>query len=272
MENSDLANVLDQAAAAISQADALLIGAGAGMGVDSGMPDFRGPEGFWRAYPALRSRNVRFEQMANPMWFEREPRLAWAFYGHRLHLYRETEPHKGFQHLLTLAAGRPLFVFTSNVDGQFQKAGFAEDHILEVHGSIHHLQRCDGAGGIWPADGVSVDIDPETFRVRGPLPVCPRTGKPARPNILMFGDGDWLSDRADGQYSRYQAFLQTQRNKRLVAIELGAGTAIPTVRQECALRSQTLVRINVRESQGGRTTLSLPMGALAATEQLVARM
>ena len=50
--------------------NALLIGAGAGMGVDSGLPDFRGPEGFWRAYPAFRGR--RFEEMSNPVWFDRD--------------------------------------------------------------------------------------------------------------------------------------------------------------------------------------------------------
>ena len=41
------------AAEIIARADALIIGAGAGMGIDSGLPDFRGPNGFWKAYPAL---------------------------------------------------------------------------------------------------------------------------------------------------------------------------------------------------------------------------
>ena len=46
------------------QADGLLITAGAGMGVDSGLPDFRGTEGFWRAYPALAQAHIRFESIA----------------------------------------------------------------------------------------------------------------------------------------------------------------------------------------------------------------
>lgn len=50
----------------IQAADALLIGAGAGMGVDSGLPDFRGPIGFWRAYPPLEKLGIAFEKMANP--------------------------------------------------------------------------------------------------------------------------------------------------------------------------------------------------------------
>src|SRR5690348_10067591 len=77
-----------QAARAIADADAMLIAAGAGMGVDSGLPDFRGPEGFWRAYPAFAALGLRFEEVANPSWFRRDPALAWGFYGHRLNLYR----------------------------------------------------------------------------------------------------------------------------------------------------------------------------------------
>jgi NAD-dependent SIR2 family protein deacetylase len=261
---------LDAAASAIAHADAILIGAGAGMGVDSGLPDFRGPEGFWRAYPALKGK-VRFEEMANPVWFDEKPQLAWAFYGHRLHLYRDTVPHAGFHLLRELVGERPYFVFTSNVDGHFHKSGFPEDHIYEVHGSIHHIQRTDGRGPIWPADGVNVSIDAERFLARDPLPLTP-DGHPARPNILMFGDYAWNDARAMEQEARYHAFLQAVRGKNLVAIEMGAGTAIPTVRHQCRYRSQTLIRINPRESQGPAGTISLAMGAKAALEEIRQRL
>ncbi len=77
-------DILEKAKELICQADALLITAGAGMGVDSGLPDFRGITGFWRAYPAIKNLGLHFEEMANPKWFEEDPSLAWAFYGHRL--------------------------------------------------------------------------------------------------------------------------------------------------------------------------------------------
>lgn len=130
------------AARLIRQADGLIIAAGAGMGVDSGLPDFRGPEGFWRAYPALRAAGIQFTEIANPDAFESDAPLAWGFYGHRLRLYRNTEPHRGFALLQALAGDLPYgaFVFTSNVDGQFQKAGFDPERVLECHGSIHWLQ------------------------------------------------------------------------------------------------------------------------------------
>src|ERR1700745_146540 len=114
-----------QAAAAINAADALLVTAAAGMGADSGLRDFRGTQGFWRAYPVIAKLGLSFEQMANPAWFRNDPALAWAFYGHRLNLYRSTVPHAGFNQLLEIGSSKPhsYFVFTSNVDGQFQKAG-----------------------------------------------------------------------------------------------------------------------------------------------------
>ena len=57
-------NVYEKAAQWIAGADALVITAGAGMGVDSGLPDFRGDSGFWKAYPALHG--YSFASMANP--------------------------------------------------------------------------------------------------------------------------------------------------------------------------------------------------------------
>ena len=83
-------HALTQAAEVIEKAEALFISAGAGMGVDSGLPDFRGTEGFWKAYPPIARLGKSFTEMANPVWFHRNPKLAWAFYGHRLNLYRKT--------------------------------------------------------------------------------------------------------------------------------------------------------------------------------------
>jgi NAD-dependent SIR2 family protein deacetylase len=81
-----------RAAQLIQQADALIVTAGAGMGVDSGLPDFRSNNGFWRAYPALGQLGISFSEAASPATFERDPHLAWGFYGHRLQLYRNTQP------------------------------------------------------------------------------------------------------------------------------------------------------------------------------------
>ena len=137
-----------KAAVQISQADGLLITAGAGMGIDSGLPDFRGDHGFWNAYPALGKLGMSFTKIANPRSFAQMPDIAWGFYGHRLQLYRKTEPHEGFRLLARLAAKlkHNAVVFTSNVDGHFQKSGVMADRIMECHGSIHHLQCSANCG------------------------------------------------------------------------------------------------------------------------------
>ena len=101
-------NVLEQAAKAIMSAKNIIITAGAGMGVDSGLPDFRGDKGFWKAYPPLNG--IPFCEMANPEKFEENVRLAWGFYGHRLNLYRETVPHVGFSILQKWVKNRPYFI------------------------------------------------------------------------------------------------------------------------------------------------------------------
>ena len=58
------------------QADAVIFSAGAGMGVDSGLPDFRGNAGMWQAYPELGKQKINFTNIANPQSFRRDPHLA----------------------------------------------------------------------------------------------------------------------------------------------------------------------------------------------------
>jgi len=272
-ESADLNGAIQQAADALRTADALLIGAGAGMGVDSGLPDFRGAEGFWQAYPPFRGR--QFAELSTPHWFTTDVTLAWGFFGHRLNLYRAAVPHAGFATLLRWGQAMPqgCFVFTSNVDGQFQKAGFPDDHVLECHGSIHFLQ-CHRACGrpIWPADQVQVDVDDATIRARSQSPACPDCGAVARPNILMFGDGKWDERRTADQEVRYQHWLRQIRGKRVVAVELGAGTAIPTVRYECQGQSTVLIRINPRHPAAPADAISLPLGAREALTRIDERL
>lgn len=300
MNPAELDAALDAAARAVNGAEAILVTAGAGMGVDSGLPDFRGPEGFWRAYPAFRDLGLRFEQLANPQWFHEDPALAWGFYGHRLNLYRETVPHPGFAALLRWGAGKPhgVFAFTSNVDGQFQKAGFSPSRVVECHGSIHHLQCLRNCGAaIRPADGVAVEVDPETCRARKPYPACHGCHGLARPNILMFGDMAWDESRTDAQHANLQRWLETVKGP-LVVLEFGAGTRVPSVRHlsERVGRGpgRALVRVNPREPQLGRdfappdpdsleallagtvptgrpTGMSIPLGALEAIRGIEAR-
>lgn len=257
-----------RAASLIADADALIVTAGAGMGVDSGLPDFRGNEGFWKAYPALGNARIDFTSIASPAAFAGNPKLAWGFYGHRLALYRRTVPHHGFALLKRWGEKMKngVSVFTSNVDGQFQLAGFNPAQINECHGSIHHLQCMEPcSASIWNAEDFSPDVDEDACLLRNTFPLCPHCGGMARPNVLMFGDWTWIPERQQAQAGRQAKWLSSAKNP--VVIELGAGTAIPSVRNFSESVVQRLggrlVRINLRESEvKGKHDVGLAMGAL----------
>lgn len=269
--------LLAKAAELIRGADALIISAGAGIGVDSGLPDFRGNDGFWRAYPAFEGLKMGFSEVASPSTFETDPYLAWGFYGHRLNLYRATVPHEGFELLRQWAREMRdgCWVFTSNIDGQFEKAGFDPDFIEECHGSIHRVQCLeDCADELWLADTINPQVDMEACRWHGDLPDCPNCGGLARPNVLMFGDYAWNDRVRERQRARRLEWMSELKAARYrpVVLELGAGVAIPTAREFAAhARRQfdevgaRLIRINPRQALvHGPHDVSLRMGALEA--------
>ena len=269
-----LNNTVEQAVEIVEKSTAILIGAGAGMGVDSGLPDFRGNEGFWRAYPPMKKLGLSFYDLANPVWFSQDPERAWGFYGHRRNLYRATVPHHGFEVLRKWIASKSGngFVFTSNVDGHFQKSGFEPEQVVECHGAINFdqcVQPC--CGEIWECDGTDVDVDLSLFRTVGTLPACIHCNEHARPNVLMFGDGTWNDARTGDQTKRYREWLSQNRGAKIAIIELGAGTAVPTVRYQCERISgqfdADLIRINPREAHG-TDVLSVEMGALEALRSM----
>ena len=215
--------------------------------------------------------------MANPDWFHNDPKLAWAFYGHRLNLYRSTTPHIGFSQIIEQAKQKKsgYFVFTSNVDGQFQKSGFADDRIEECHGSIHHLQCCRPCSEkIWSAEETDIMIDSDKFEAIEPLPQCPNCGALARPNILMFGDWGWISHRTNSQGKRLSQWLNKLEKDQanLVVIEIGAGNAVPTVRhlsENVATKmAAKLIRINPRDFQVPGDHISIPENAAKGINQI----
>ncbi|WP_175691497.1 SIR2 family NAD-dependent protein deacylase [Burkholderia anthina] len=264
------AGLVASAVDALARADALLVTAGAGIGVDSGLPDFRGTDGFWRAYPALRHARVEFHEIASPQAFRAHPQLAWGFYGHRLGLYRDTVPHAGFAILRRWMDAMPKggFVLTSNVDGQFQKAGFDPARIVEIHGSIHAMQCLRPCSDdTWDAAPFTPEVDAAACRLTGELPRCPRCGGLARPNILMFGDRGWLGDRHDAQERALQDWIA--QAGRVIVVEIGAGTAIPTVRMLSERLGADVIRINAREAHARRAdVIGLKGGALATLAAL----
>lgn len=86
----------------------------------------------------FREHNINFEDIATPLAYQRNPDLAYWFYGHRLVQYRNAVPHEGYQILKSWAGAKShgYFVFTSNVDGYFQNnpqdVGVPKMHLLSL--------------------------------------------------------------------------------------------------------------------------------------------
>jgi hypothetical protein len=80
----------------------------------------------------------------------------------------------------------------------------------------------------------------------------------------MFGDSEWLWHRYKEQRLRYASWLRRVEGKKVAAVELGAGLAIPTVREECEQNAWMLIRINPREADTPGGGIPLPLTALEA--------
>ena len=247
-------NKISLAKKLINKADAILITAGAGMGVDSGLPDFRGNEGLWTAYPPIKKLGLDFKQMESSSLFRTNPQLAWGFYGHRINLYREKNPNKSFEILKKLVQNKEYFIFTSNVDTHFQKANFPQEKIYEIHGSIESLQCLDNCNNkIIKNELGYIDVDMTTLTTKD-IPLCKVCSQTLMPNILMFGDGMFNDTNVLKQNERFRKWLNHTKDMNIVILEIGVGTTIPTIRNFNDTRTKTnknckLIRINPKEYQ-----------------------
>lgn len=233
------------------------------MSADSGLPTFRDANGFWKQYPHLGEKKIQFESIANPEAFRLNPRLAWGFYGHRMKLYKTAQLHTGYNNLSSIVkrARKGAFFVTTNVDGHFQKSGICSENIWEMHGSILSIQCTTPCSPIeWKIDPDTLNIDKEKGLAFGDLPKCPACGALARPNLLMFYDYEWLSERYDEQERRFRRYVS--ETKKCVVIEIGAGTNLPSLRYLSASLKHPVIRINPDAyAVSGSSDVSLPLTA-----------
>merc|ERR1719350_1386112 len=92
----EITAALERAAEALEKCHALVITAGAGMGVDSGMPAFRGNRSLWKD----REVSMTYEEMSDDKWFFEDPAFAWGVNYTQLEMYRQTPTHAGYETLL----------------------------------------------------------------------------------------------------------------------------------------------------------------------------
>lgn len=221
----------------IDKADGILILAGAGMSVESGLPDFRGTSGLWT------QAKQDFITHATASGFKTDPVKAWNFYVSRIHAYGDTPPHAGYGQLLQLLhrLNKPWFVVTTNVDQAFHKSGYAPDQIHELHGGLHHMQCATPCG----RHLVPMRVPDTLYKSASELPTCDDCGAIMRPNVMMFSDPHLVWRHIDEGAARYSSWCAQLLN--VVAIEIGAGTGIPSLRIFGEERSAMCIRINPHE-------------------------
>jgi len=247
---------IDTLVSYLQKADGVVILAGAGMGVDAGIPDFRGKSGVWTA------EKDAFIKYATADSFHKNPLDSWNFYINRFLMYRELEPHKGYYDLLSLP--KDIFVVTSNVDGHFIKAGYDRDKLFEIHGNLEYIQcsnRCCN-------DTQPMPQFTQVLTHTDEVPTCPVCWEASRPQVMMFNDPWFVTKNINDQSSK---FMEWQKDKkRILGIEIGAGLAVPSIRIFGEERTDRLIRINPNDYQINRPNdISIPLSAVEGIELVI---
>jgi NAD-dependent SIR2 family protein deacetylase len=207
IDEGELDIILKESANLIKNADAMAIFAGAGMSVDSGIPAYRGNDGLWTRSIQINNVTINNFDLMKPDAFKHQPELAWGFIGMLMEQYDKTSPHIGFRLLKEFVSQKEYFIVTSNIDGQFQKAGFSEKRIFEFHGSIFNTQcGSEIECGIWDTPSIKLGID--GISAESPTPVCPVCHSFCRPNIHLFDDDFFVPDISAEQQFRYMEWRE----------------------------------------------------------------
>ena len=238
MEYKILNENIQKIADIIKNSDCLLIVAGAGMGIDSGLPDYRGPNGLWNTWHPAKTLNMTYDKLSTHENFIEDPELAWGFQSYLTKLYHNLDPHNGYNILLNIAKeffSENYFVLTSNVDSQFKKSGFDINKLYEVHGTKRLWQcidkNCNKKHFPWDMNINQLPkINPKTLYAEKPLPKCIYCGKMARPNVSFFGDLNFSEKSTKIQKDKLEEWLKINKSKKLAILEMGCGKSIHSIR------------------------------------------
>jgi NAD-dependent deacetylase len=206
---------------------------GAGISAESGVPTFRGKEGYW----TVGSRQYRPMELATQEAFSRLPDDVWGWYLYRRAVCRAAQPNGAHLALVGLEArlGDRFLLVTQNVDGLHLRAGSSAERTYQIHGNIDFM-RCsrectrnlipipDAVGTAW-----------EKGQSPGPrekaLLVCPKCGAPSRPHVL------WFDEYYDEEWFRFRSSLRAADDAAvLVVVGTSGATNLPTQMCERAAR------------------------------------
>ncbi len=164
----------------------VLVITGAGISAESGIPTFRGKDGYWR--------NLDPIKLATPEAFTSDPELVWQWYRERRHRIRNAQPNAAHETIARLAQCADEFLLvTQNVDDLHERGGLAKAEMAQIHGDIFvtKCSRCDFQ---------QYDRDYEHEHEDG-IPRCSKCGGLMRPGVVWFGEP--LSVRETERVEKY---------------------------------------------------------------------
>ena len=216
---------------ALEQADAVVIGAGAGLSTSAGFV-YDGER--FEQYFSDFAQKYGFRDMYSGGFYPYSaPEEHWAYWSRYIFVNRYMDaPKPVYDNLLKLVEGKDYFVITTNVDHCFQKAGFDKKRLFYTQGD-YGLFQCSEPCCQETFDNESV-IKAMMERQRDMripsslVPRCPHCGKPLTMNLRS--DGKFVED--DGWHTaanRYESFLRERKNKQILFLELGVGYNTPVI-------------------------------------------
>ncbi len=220
---------------------------GAGISAESGIPTFRGEEGYWQ----IGSRNYYPEELATRAAFSRMPDEIWGWYLYRRSVCRAASPNAGHLALAELERGlvernegERFLLVTQNVDGLHLRAGNTPTRTFEIHGNLDYMRSLDDNDTRCYPLPKSLGERWERGRAIGSeqraLLVCPHDSSPARPHVL------WFDESYDEERFRFKSTLAAVERAGLVlVIGTSGATNLPSmIVHRTAERQAPLIVIN----------------------------
>ncbi|MEM9864340.1 MAG: Sir2 family NAD-dependent protein deacetylase [Myxococcota bacterium] len=183
---------------------------GAGISAESGVPTFRGKDGYW----TVGSTNYRAEELATYAAFSQMPEDVWAWYLYRRGVCRGAEPNAAHRAIAELEAarGERHLLVTQNVDGLHLRAGSTAARTYEIHGNLDYARPV--AGGARRSIPASVEVPWAKDRALGPAErdVLLADDNPLRPHVL------WFDESYDEANFRFESTLHAASQASLVIV------------------------------------------------------
>lgn len=243
--DEQLAALLDGAAAGVGR---IVVLTGAGISAESGIPTFRGEEGYW----TVGSKVYQPQEMATHAMFARCPEVVWPWYLSRRSICRAAEPNSGHRAVVELerAFGGRFALVTQNVDGLHLRAGSSLERTWQIHGNIDFMRCSRECGSLTEVpDGVE---DWTLLR-------CPACGAPARPHVL------WFDECYDEARYRFESSLNAAADANLLLVVGTAGaTNLPNQMAGLALQTgAAFVDVNPDDNVFAQAARRYPRGFAA---------